>query len=103
MKIRFVALGAALAVSALSTAAFAQQEGLVNISVDGNTVQVPVTVAAQVCPNVAANVLAEAVTTQEVVCEIDQQTAAEHNIGGEGEEDTAEHDDDNGDDDDDDA
>ncbi len=73
---------AALALGAAASPAVAQQEGLVNISVEGNTVQVPVAVAAEVCPNVSANVLAEAVTSQEVVCEIDQETAAEHNIGG---------------------
>jgi hypothetical protein len=60
--------------------AFAQQEGLVNINVEGNTVQVPVAVAPQVCPNVSAEVLSQAVTTQEVGCEIDQDTAAQHGI-----------------------
>jgi ribosomal protein S7 len=60
----------------------AQQEGLVNVNVEGNTVQVPIGVAAQVCPDVAANVLAQAVNTQTAVCTINQQTAAEHNIRG---------------------
>jgi hypothetical protein len=61
-------------------AALAQQEGLVNISVEGNSVQVPVAVAAQLCPNVSAEVLSQAVTNQEVVCEIDQDAAAQHDI-----------------------
>ena len=74
--------GAVAVATALSmSAAVAQQEGLVNVSVEGNTVQVPVQVAAQVCPEVSAEVLSQAVTTQEVVCEIDQETAAQHDIG----------------------
>lgn len=78
---------AALALGVAAGPAVAQQEGLVNVSVEGNTVQVPVAVAAEVCPNVSADVISQAVTTQEVVCEIDQETAAQHNIGGEGGED----------------
>src|SRR5687768_10041403 len=73
----------ALALAAAAGPAFSQQqEGLVNVNVEGNNVQVPVGVAAQVCPNIAANVLAQAVTTQEVVCEISQEVAAQHNIRG---------------------
>jgi hypothetical protein len=77
---------AVLAVSLPAGAAIAQttQEGLVNVNVEGVNVQVPISVAAEVCPNVAANVLAEAVGTQDAVCEIDQETAAQHNIGTEG-------------------
>ncbi len=75
-----IAAGAALF---LSGAAFAQtQEGLVNVNVAGNNVQVPIGVAAQVCPNVSANVLAQAAGQQEAVCEITQEVAAENNIGG---------------------
>src|SRR3712207_5279153 len=72
---------AALLVSAAP--AFAQdQEGLVNISVEGNTVQVPVSVAANVC-DVDVNVIAQDFAgTEETACEIDQETAAENNIGG---------------------
>jgi hypothetical protein len=77
-KQMIVAAGLVLGLSA--GAALAQQEGLVNISVEGNTVQVPVSVAAEVCPNVSAEVLSEAATSQKVVCEIDQETAAKHNI-----------------------
>jgi len=71
---------AALALAVGSGPAFAQQEGLVNVNVEGVNIQVPVGVAAQVCPNVSANVIAEARGTQTAVCEIDQATAAEHNI-----------------------
>ena len=73
----------AAAVLLCSTAAFAQdQEGLVNLSVDGNTVQVPVSVAANVC-DIAVDVLsADFVGTEETVCEIDQQTAATNDIAG---------------------
>lgn len=85
MFIRSTIVAAAFAVSVVATPALAQQQdGLVNVNVEGVNVQVPVSVAAQVCPNVSANVIAEAVTTQEAVCSIDQQTAAQHNIGGQG-------------------
>lgn len=60
------------------------QEGLVNLSVDGNTVQVPVGIAANVC-DVDANVLAaDFAGTEDTACEIDQETAAENNIGTDG-------------------
>ena len=77
---------AALAFSVVAGPAFAQttQDGLVNVNVEGVSVQVPVAVAAEVCPNVAANVIGEAVGTQTAVCDIDQETAAQHNIGTEG-------------------
>jgi hypothetical protein len=73
---------AALAAGAISGPAFAQQEGLVNVNVEGNTVQVPIGIAAQVC-GIDANVLAQQVTgSEETVCDITQEVAAEHNIGG---------------------
>jgi len=57
-----------------------QQEGLVNLSVDGNTIQVPVGIAANVC-DVDANVIAQQVKgTDESACEIDQETAAENGL-----------------------
>jgi hypothetical protein len=85
MFLRSTIVAAALAASVVTSPALAQQqEGLVNVNVEGVNVQVPVSVAAQVCPNVSANVIAEAVTSQEAVCSIDQQTAAQHNIGGRG-------------------
>jgi hypothetical protein len=80
MKSRMM-IASAVALVLGTGAAFAQQEGLVNVSVDGNTVQVPVTVAVQVCADVDVNVLSEQyVGSDEIVCEIDQETAAEHNI-----------------------
>jgi hypothetical protein len=86
MTSRIVA-GAAFALTLAGGAAFAQQEGLVNVSVDGNTVQVPVTVAAQVCADVDVNVISEQyVGSDDIVCEIDQETAAEHNIEVDGED-----------------
>lgn len=85
MFLKSTMAAAALCISVVAAPAFAQQqEGLVNINVEGVNVQVPVSVAAQVCPNVSANVIAEAVGKQEAVCSIDQQTAAQHNIGGQG-------------------
>ena len=85
MFLKSAIAAAALSLGVLTAPAFAQtQEGLVNVNVEGVNVQVPVTVAAQVCPNVSANVIAEAVGKQEAVCSIDQQTAAQHNIGGRG-------------------
>ena len=53
-----------------------------NLSVDGNTVQVPVSVAANVC-DIAVDVLsADLWAAGETVCEIDQQTAATNDIAG---------------------
>lgn len=57
-----------------------KQNGLVNLSVDGNTIQVPVGVAANVC-DVDANVIAQQVKgTDDSACEIDQETAAENGL-----------------------
>jgi hypothetical protein len=72
----------------IGSAAFAQQEGLVNVNVEGVNVQVPLSVAAQVC-DVNVNVLSEQTRdSEEPVCTIDQETAAEAGIdtgdGGEG-------------------
>lgn len=76
-------IGGTVLAMALGGAAFAQQEGLVNVSVDGNTVQVPVGIAAQVC-DVDANVIAtQFIGSDETVCEIDQETAAEAGIDDE--------------------
>ena len=57
-----------------------QQNGLVNVSVDGNTVQVPIGVAANVC-DIAANVLARDFKgSEEDACEITQEVAAANNF-----------------------
>ena len=44
------------------------QQGLVNLNVSNNTIQVPVAVAANIC-GVAANVLAEGIATGPVSCD----------------------------------
>jgi hypothetical protein len=57
-----------------------KQNGHVNVSVDGNTVKVPIGVAANVC-DINANVLARDFTgSEDDACEIDQETAAANNF-----------------------
>src|SRR5687767_1273075 len=76
MTLRSTMAAAVLALAVAAGPTFAQQqEGLVNVNVEGVNVQVPVGVAAQVCPNVSANVIAQAAGTQEAACEITQETA----------------------------
>jgi hypothetical protein len=79
MKSKSLVAAAALTVAA--SGAFAQgQEGLVNLSVDDNTVQVPVDVAANVC-DLDVNVLSsDFAGTDKTACEIDQETAAQNGI-----------------------
>lgn len=78
--------GAALAAGLAVGPALAQeQEGLVNVAigVEDNVVQVPIGIAANVCPDVDAALLVEEYKgTDKIVCTIDQTTAAQHNIGG---------------------
>ncbi len=76
---------AVAALTLFGTVAFAQgQDGLVNLSVDGNTVQVPVGIAANAC-DIDANVLAQDFAgADETACEIDQETAAANNVPGYG-------------------
>ncbi len=83
MKSKSLVAAAALTVAA--SGAFAQgQEGLVNVSVDDNTVQVPVDVAANVC-DLDVNVLSSQFAgTDETACEIDQKTAAQNGIKSNG-------------------
>ncbi|MGR3465153.1 hypothetical protein [Limimaricola sp.] len=78
-------LVAAAALSVAATGAFAQaQEGLVNVSVDDNTVQVPVDVAVNVC-DLDVNVLSsDFAGTDKTACEIDQKTAAQNGIKSNG-------------------
>ncbi|WP_323768030.1 hypothetical protein [Marinovum sp.] len=82
MFMKSKSLVAATALTVAASGALAQgQEGLVNVSVDDNTVQVPVSVAANVC-DLDVNVLAsQFVGSDETACEIDQETAAENGIG----------------------
>lgn len=75
---------AALLLSAAPALAQGNQEGLVNVDVEGNTVQVPVSVAANVC-GVDVNVIAQDFAgTDETACSIDQETAAENDMPGYG-------------------
>lgn len=83
MTMKYTVAAAALAVSFAGSAA-AQQQGLVNVSVDNNNVQVPIGLAAQVCGVSAAVIAQDFAQTTKPVCEIDQQTAAQHNIGQSG-------------------
>ena len=80
MFYKTLTLAAATAMTLGTAGAWAQtQDGLVNVSVDDNTVQVPVSVAANVC-GVEVNALADLVGSDETACEIDQETAAENGI-----------------------
>ncbi|MCP1170101.1 hypothetical protein [Limimaricola litoreus] len=85
MFMKSKSLVAATALTVAASGAFAQgQEGLVNVSVDDNTVQVPVDVAANVC-DLDVNVLAsDFVGSEETACEIDQKTAAQNGIQSNG-------------------
>lgn len=70
MKIRLILAAFATAAMGLvgsSAATAANQNGLVNVDVSNNTVQVPVGIAANVC-GVAANILASATVTSPVNC-----------------------------------
>lgn len=73
---------AAVAALLLSSApVLAQQEGLVNVDVSGNTVQLPIAVAANIC-DVTVTALAEFVESGESACTIDQETVADSNNAG---------------------
>lgn len=70
MKIRLMLAAFATAAMALvgsSAATAANQNGLVNVDVSNNTVQVPIAVAANVC-DVAINILASATLTSPADC-----------------------------------
>jgi hypothetical protein len=78
----FATSAAAAALLVMSAPAFAQQEGLVNVDVSGNTVQVPVAVAANVC-DIAVDVLsADFVGTEETACSVDETVAATNDFPG---------------------
>ena len=57
-RILAVLATAALMVAMIAMPASAQQQGLINLEISGNTVQVPVAVAANIC-DVSVNVVAE--------------------------------------------
>lgn len=67
-----------LTVAMLAMPASAQQQtGLVNINVQGVTVAVPIGIAANICPNLSANVLAQnARTGQTAQCAADADAIA---------------------------
>ena len=71
MKIRalFAVVAASLScVVAASPAAAANQNGLVNVAVVGNTVQIPIGIAANVC-GVTVNALAQGILTGPTACD----------------------------------
>jgi hypothetical protein len=82
MKIVKILASSAIAFGMMMGSALAEtdQTGLVNVNVEGNTVQVPISVAANVCDVDVAVLVSEYEGTDKVACEIDQETAAEHNI-----------------------
>lgn len=80
---KFTTAAAVAALVSFAAPAFAQdQEGLVNVSVDNNTVQVPVSVAANVCDITVDVLTADFVGTDKSACSIDQQTAATNDFPG---------------------
>jgi hypothetical protein len=82
MVLKSTVAAAALLLSVLAIPASAQeQEGLVNVNISGNTVQVPVAVAAQLC-DTDVNVLAKQKEKGDVACSITQQQAAERGFTG---------------------
>jgi hypothetical protein len=87
MKIRalFAVVAASLScVVAASPAAAANQNGLVNVAVVGNTVQVPIGIAANVC-GVTVNALAQGILTGPTACDAVSgatATSAGNNGGG---------------------
>jgi hypothetical protein len=82
----FAAILAASAVSlgvAAGPASAAQQSGLVNVDITGNTVQVPVAVAADVC-GVQANVIASNTFGGNAICTSTSHATAQGGGGGGG-------------------
>src|SRR5881397_2105434 len=73
----------ALSVAALPASAATQQSGLVNVAIVGNTVQVPVAVAANIC-NVQANVIATNNFAGNALCTSASQSTASGGGGGGG-------------------
>jgi hypothetical protein len=77
MRIRMSILAAAVATSLCIAAApaSAQQEGLVNVDISGNTVQVPIAVAANIC-DVNVAVLVDDLVDDAATCTSDGQAVA---------------------------
>jgi hypothetical protein len=73
--------GLSLGAAAPASAAQTDQDGLVNVAITDNTIQVPVSVAANVC-GVAVNVLARGVNTGDVDCTaLGESTAVDRRRG----------------------
>jgi len=72
------------AVSALPAAAAPQQEGLVNVNLNGIQIGIPIAVAANVC-DVNVNVLAEQFAPGDTVCETTAESGAVFGPGNGGE------------------
>lgn len=81
-----IATAAAVLSLALGGSAFAQQQnGLVTVNVqdieavNGNTVQIPIGIAAQVCPNLDVNALTDEQRggTEPIDCTVTQESANE--------------------------
>ncbi|HEX2258069.1 MAG TPA: hypothetical protein VHG92_15470 [Afifellaceae bacterium] len=70
---------AAVAIGMASSAALAQQEGLVNVDVGENQVQVPIGIAAQAC-GVSVDALVVDDSNTVTNCELDQDNQAFQNF-----------------------
>ena len=89
MRVRLAVLTAAVATSLCIAAApaSAQQSGLVNVDISGNTIQVPIAVAANICDvNVAVlvNDLRDDAARCDATADSDAITPADGNGGGAG-------------------
>jgi L-aminopeptidase/D-esterase-like protein len=82
-RITLAAVVAAFALAVAASPASAQQEGLVNVAITDNTVQVPVAVAANVC-DVDVNVLASDIQDGSALCNADADSFATSTRGGGG-------------------
>jgi hypothetical protein len=78
-----VVAAAVVALGVAAGPASAQQQGLVNVDISGNTVQVPVAVAANVC-GVQANVIATDTFGGNAVCTSTSHSTAQGGGGGGG-------------------
>jgi hypothetical protein len=66
-----------------SSAGAANQQGLVNVNVEDNTIQVPIAVAANIC-GVTVALLAQDIETASAMCEANAGATAERAGGGGG-------------------
>ena len=82
-RLSIAAMTAALALAVMAAPASAQQEGLVNVALTDNTVQVPVAVAANIC-DVDVNVLASDIQDGNALCDADADSFATAARGGGG-------------------